>query len=169
VLATLVGPDPRWKVSPPAGGGKNNIVSSKPSVVQPSPPLPGMARPPALSGQEVEEAAMRRCIELHKRLPGGVPLPHPSRWNEATLEAAYQRCALVTSEYAKTFYLGTQLMTPVQAKSIWAIYVWCRRTDELVDGPNASKITPKVGAAFRCARAPNHAVSERPAARRGCR
>ena len=25
-----------------------------------------------------------------------------------------------------------------------AIYVWCRRTDELVDGPNASRITPAV-------------------------
>lgn len=87
---------------------------------------------------------MWRCIELHRRLPNGVPLP-PSRWTAKSLEEAYVRCGEVTSEYAKTFYLGTQLMTPLQAKSIWAIYVWCRRTDELVDGPNASKITPKVG------------------------
>lgn len=36
------------------------------------------------------------------------------------------RCGEVTSEYAKTFFLGTQLMTPEQAKAIWAIYVWCR-------------------------------------------
>lgn len=36
------------------------------------------------------------------------------------------RCGDVTSEYAKTFFLGTQLMTPEQAKAIWAIYVWCR-------------------------------------------
>ena len=50
----------------------------------------------------------------------------------------------MTSEYAKTFYLGTQLMTPEKARAIWAIYVWCRRTDELVDGPNASRITPAV-------------------------
>lgn len=35
-------------------------------------------------------------------------------------------------------------MTPQKAKAIWAIYVWCRRTDELVDGPNASRITPAV-------------------------
>ena len=54
------------------------------------------------------------------------------------------RCGRVTSEYAKTFYLGTQLMTSEQARAIWAIYVWCRRTDELVDGPNASRITPAV-------------------------
>ncbi|XP_021742036.1 phytoene synthase 2, chloroplastic [Chenopodium quinoa] len=58
------------------------------------------------------------------------------------LNEAYDRCGEVCAEYAKTFYLGTQLMTPARRKAIWAIYVWCRRTDELVDGPNASHITP---------------------------
>ncbi|GFH21835.1 phytoene synthase [Haematococcus lacustris] len=86
---------------------------------------------------------MWRCIDLHRRLPNGGAPQQASRWTPATLEEAYQRCGQVTSEFAKTFYLGTQLMTPIQAKSIWAIYVWCRRTDELVDGPNANKITPK--------------------------
>ncbi|KAL6847164.1 hypothetical protein ACP4OV_023017 [Aristida adscensionis] len=55
---------------------------------------------------------------------------------------AYDRCGEVCAEYAKTFYLGTQLMTAERRKAVWAIYVWCRRTDELVDGPNASYITP---------------------------
>ena len=36
-------------------------------------------------------------------------------------------------------------MTPEKARAIWAIYVWCRRTDELVDGPNASRMNPRVG------------------------
>lgn len=58
------------------------------------------------------------------------------------LEEAYVRCGEVCAEYAKTFYLGTKLMTPERQRAIWAIYVWCRRTDELVDGPNASRITP---------------------------
>ncbi|PIA26677.1 hypothetical protein AQUCO_09100082v1 [Aquilegia coerulea] len=35
-----------------------------------------------------------------------------------------------------------RLFTWERRKAIWAIYVWCRRTDELVDGPNASHITP---------------------------
>ncbi|KAF2325706.1 hypothetical protein GH714_033363 [Hevea brasiliensis] len=58
------------------------------------------------------------------------------------LSEAYERCGEVCAEYAKTFYLGTLLMTPERRRAIWAIYVWCRRTDELVDGPNASHITP---------------------------
>ncbi|KAG4953033.1 hypothetical protein AAZX31_14G030300 [Glycine max] len=62
--------------------------------------------------------------------------------NVDLLNAAYDRCGEVCAEYAKTFYLGTQLMTAERRKAIWAIYVWCRRTDELVDGPNASHITP---------------------------
>ena len=42
---------------------------------------------------------------------------------------------------------GTKLMTPEKARGVWAIYVWCRRTDELVDGPNASRMNPRVSAA----------------------
>ncbi|EXB53665.1 Phytoene synthase [Morus notabilis] len=59
------------------------------------------------------------------------------------LKDAFNRCGEVCAEYAKTFYLGTLIMTPERRKAVWAIYVWCRRTDELVDGPNASHITPK--------------------------
>ncbi|KAL8472543.1 hypothetical protein ACS0TY_029664 [Phlomoides rotata] len=59
----------------------------------------------------------------------------------SVLGEAYDRCRQVCEEYAKTFYLGTMLMTPERRRAIWAIYVWCRRTDELVDGPNASHIT----------------------------
>ncbi|GMI85523.1 PHYTOENE SYNTHASE [Hibiscus trionum] len=58
------------------------------------------------------------------------------------LKEAYARCGEICAEYAKTFYLGTLLMTPERRRAIWAIYVWCRRTDELVDGPNALHITP---------------------------
>eukprot|EP00850_Spirogloea_muscicola_P013996 SM000098S25076 [mRNA] locus=s98:6611:8845:- [translate_table: standard] len=62
--------------------------------------------------------------------------------SDEIMQEAYARCGEVCAEYAKTFYLGTKLMTPERQRAIWAIYVWCRRTDELVDGPNASHITP---------------------------
>jgi len=51
------------------------------------------------------------------------------------LRKAYDESGEVTSAFAKTFYMGTQLL-PVEAReAIWAIYVWCRRTDEIVDAP----------------------------------
>ncbi|KAG8387355.1 hypothetical protein BUALT_Bualt02G0012800 [Buddleja alternifolia] len=62
-------------------------------------------------------------------------------FNPMFLEEAYGRCRDICAEYAKTFYLGTLLMTEERKKAIWAIYVWCRRTDELVDGPNAGYIS----------------------------
>jgi phytoene synthase len=54
-----------------------------------------------------------------------------------SLEEAYEACRLETAEWAKTFYLGTLLMPPLKRRAIWAIYVWCRRTDELMDSPEA--------------------------------
>ena len=55
----------------------------------------------------------------------------------ANLEEAYEACRRETAEWAKTFYLGTLLMPPAKRRAIWAIYVWCRRTDELMDSPEA--------------------------------
>lgn len=51
------------------------------------------------------------------------------------LQEAYVESGLVTEAFAKTFYLGTQLLPEPAQKAIWAVYVWCRRTDEIVDAP----------------------------------
>ncbi|XP_056165593.1 phytoene synthase 2, chloroplastic-like [Syzygium oleosum] len=66
------------------------------------------------------------------------------QFQPAFLDEAYERCRKLCAEYAKTFYLGTLLMTEERQKAIWAIYVWCRRTDELVDGPNATYMSSTV-------------------------
>jgi len=96
-----------------------------------------------LGGPDVEESALKKCVELHERWQRGERGPVLNkRWQGKAMDEAYDLCAKITAEYAKTFYLGTRLMPPEKAKAIWAIYVWCRRTDELVDGPNASRITP---------------------------
>lgn len=70
-------------------------------------------------------------------------LPEPSSClrSLASVEEAYERCRQITAKYSKTFYLGTMLMPPEKRRAIWAIYVWCRRTDELVDGPAAALTT----------------------------
>lgn len=61
----------------------------------------------------------------------------------AAREDAYELCRQITQTYAKTFYLGTLLMSESKRRAIWAIYAWCRRTDELVDGPRSRLTTPE--------------------------
>jgi phytoene synthase len=70
---------------------------------------------------------------------GSIPSQLPPR-SQASLEEAYERCRQETAHWAKTFYLGTLLMPPEKRRAIWAIYVWCRRTDEIMDGPQAAAV-----------------------------
>ena len=71
-------------------------------------------------------------------------LPRPQTMRPlASLEEAYEYCRQITAKYSKTFYLGTLLLPKQKRQAIWAIYVWCRRTDELVDGPQARFTTPE--------------------------
>lgn len=53
------------------------------------------------------------------------------------LEEAYAKCTEITEKFSKTFSAGSKLMTPEQQKATAAVYVWCRRTDDLVDSPRA--------------------------------
>lgn len=60
----------------------------------------------------------------------------------ASVEVSYELCRQITAKYAKTFYPGTLLMKEAKRRrAMWAIYAWCRRTDELVDGPAAAITT----------------------------
>ncbi|MFL0735647.1 MAG: phytoene synthase [Prochlorococcus sp.] len=54
-----------------------------------------------------------------------------------SIDEAYEACREETAQWAKTFYLGTMLLPSIKRRAIWAIYVWCRRTDELMDSPEA--------------------------------
>lgn len=67
----------------------------------------------------------------------------PTIQSLSSIEDAYEVCRRVTAKYSKTFYTGTMLMAPAKRRAIWAIYVWCRRTDELVDGPQAQFTSEK--------------------------
>ena len=61
----------------------------------------------------------------------------------ASIEDSYEICRQITAKYAKTFYPGTLLMPEAKRRAMWAIYAWCRRTDELVDGAQAAITTPE--------------------------
>jgi 15-cis-phytoene synthase len=54
---------------------------------------------------------------------------------QTILAQAYEEAGEVTGAFAKTFYMGTMLMPELARQAIWAVYVWCRRTDEIVDAP----------------------------------
>ena len=60
------------------------------------------------------------------------------------LQEAYESCRQETARWAKTFYLGTMLLPPAKRRAIWAIYVWCRRTDELMDSAQAQTLPADV-------------------------
>jgi len=62
-----------------------------------------------------------------------------SRRRERVLRKAYEECERITRIYSKTFYLGSSLLPPDKRRAVWSIYVWCRRTDELVDGPRVQQ------------------------------
>ncbi len=71
-------------------------------------------------------------------------LPEPpivKKYTLASVETAYECCRQVTADFAKSFYLSTMLMPAQKRRAIWAIYVWCRRTDELVDGADSANTT----------------------------
>nr|AAR87868.1 phytoene synthase [Oncidium hybrid cultivar] len=93
------------------------------------------------SEQKVYDVVLKQAALVEQQLRNRTVLEEKTG-TTFLLNEAYDRCGQICAEYAKTFYLGTLLMTPERRRAIWAIYVWCRRTDELVDGPNASHITP---------------------------
>ncbi|MBE9058523.1 15-cis-phytoene synthase CrtB [Sphaerospermopsis sp. LEGE 08334] len=72
-----------------------------------------------------------------------LPESPPRMKTLVSVDESYKLCQELTAKYAKTFYLGTLLMSPAKRQSVWAIYAWCRRTDELVDGPAAARTTPE--------------------------
>lgn len=92
---------------------------------------------------------------LRSKAPNGMFEEHPeaSALSEEELKSidttalqslvneAYKESGIVTEAFAKTFYLGTQLLPEPAQKAIWAVYVWCRRTDEIVDAPRKPEDT----------------------------
>ncbi|KAG0486733.1 hypothetical protein HPP92_008828 [Vanilla planifolia] len=133
----------RWSLyspfSEPEKGSKFSIYSSL--VANPVPEAAAIS-----SEQKVYDVVLKQAALVERQLSNKSTLEvKPVAFVPGAnflLKEAYDRCGEICAEYAKTFYLGTLLMTPERRRAIWAIYVWCRRTDELVDGPNASHITP---------------------------
>lgn len=64
---------------------------------------------------------------------------HFLRKRQQILSKSYEECRRITALFSKTFYMGTTLLSPEKQRAVWAIYTWCRRTDDLVDGPRVTQ------------------------------
>ncbi|KAG6546836.1 hypothetical protein Mapa_011689 [Marchantia paleacea] len=125
----------------PMRNARNNLKAQSGLLTDPS-GRPMLSVEQKVSDVVAKQASMLDEHEQQQQRKGMVEHAGSSITQSELLRDAYDRCGEVCAEYAKTFNLGTKLMTPERQRAIWAIYVWCRRTDELVDGPNASRITP---------------------------
>ncbi|KAK9950627.1 hypothetical protein M0R45_006107 [Rubus argutus] len=122
------------------------LMSSTPSSSSGTklPILSSMVANPAgiSSEQKVYDVVLKQAALVEKQLRTGreavdvkpdIILPG----NLGLLSEAYDRCREVCAEYAKTFYLGTLLMTPERRRAIWAIYAldrWESRLEDLFQG-----------------------------------
>ncbi|KAA8547648.1 hypothetical protein F0562_004077 [Nyssa sinensis] len=110
-------------------GGKLTVLSSM--VANPAGEI-------ALSSeQKVYDVVLKQAALVKKQLSSNGDLEvKPDIVIPGTLSLlseAYDRCGEVCAEYAKTFYLGTLLMTAERRRAIWAIYVWYTVTKFPVD------------------------------------
>ncbi|OEL29843.1 Phytoene synthase, chloroplastic [Dichanthelium oligosanthes] len=117
------------------------------------------------SEQKVYDVVLKQAALLKRQLRTQTPpvldvRPQDLDMPRNGLKEAYGRCGEICEEYAKTFYLGMYYAmnyaddrgaAPRHMGHLWydlgnlmgsVSAVWCRRTDELVDGPNANYITP---------------------------
>ena len=63
---------------------------------------------------------------------------HSNR-RKQSLRQSYIECERITELFSKTFYMGCTLLEPEKRRAVYSIYTWCRRTDDLVDGPRVSQ------------------------------
>ncbi|HEY3291553.1 MAG TPA: squalene/phytoene synthase family protein [Anaerolineae bacterium] len=78
------------------------------------------------------------------------------------LDYAYQYCAAVTRSSSRTFHLSASLLPAQKRRAIYALYAFCRATDDLVDDTRGSTDTANVFATWRLRLSGGHPASHDP-------
>lgn len=60
--------------------------------------------------------------------------------DEKTLKAAYEYCRQVTKRGSKTFYFGSMFLPYKKRQAMWAVYSFCRFTDDMVDEAEQNQV-----------------------------
>lgn len=110
---------------PPAPSSSSSLDETLP-IVGKAPPATPAAHPwDTTTGAQTVTVLGRRLQLLRKR--------------QQLIQKSYDECERITALFSKTFYMGTSLLSPEKRRAVWAIYAWCRRTDDLVDGPRVTE------------------------------
>lgn len=59
-----------------------------------------------------------------------------------TIKQDFQECKAVLQKGSKTFFFSSKILPKEKKKAFWAVYAFCRKTDDIVDegyGDHASK------------------------------
>jgi len=123
-LITMAVEPPR---TAPTVGGLEQHLSNQPSYVSAEEAMAG-DRQRALA----DASAARIILPPHDQLALD---PKAQARYDKMLHDSYEQCRKITAHYAKTFYFGTKFFDEPKRKAVWAVYAWCRRTDDIVDKP----------------------------------
>ena len=112
-------------------------------AVEPQVSTPQVSTPPVIEDVESAMAADMRAALADAQQANVVLPPHEQlaldpkaqARHDQMLEESYEQCRKITAHYAKTFYFGTKFFDEPKRKAVWAVYAWCRRTDDIVDKP----------------------------------
>ncbi len=74
----------------------------------------------------------RTLTWAHEALENHTPA-EPVAADQEALERAYDYCRALTKSHSRTFYLAASLLPRAERRAVYALYAFCRVTDDLVD------------------------------------
>jgi phytoene synthase len=78
------------------------------------------------------------------------------------LHSAYEYCKQITRSSSRTFYLACSLLPPEKRQAVYALYAFCRSTDDLVDKAPQREMLEALLATWRLRLANRHPAAHDP-------
>jgi len=67
-----------------------------------------------------------------------IPAQPKTNFDRTLLKQAYRYCKDVTAQHSRSFYLASLLLPQHKRQAVWALYAFCRVTDDIVDKANGN-------------------------------
>lgn len=64
----------------------------------------------------------------------------PAHSDAALLKSAYAHCRKITAIHSRSFYLASSFLPAAKRRAVWALYAFCRVSDDIVDQPGRNRI-----------------------------